>query len=608
MSLYRKGTGSHKPMKTPYGGTIGGKAAVTGPHLLVSGPSGVGKALALSTPIPTPTGFVCMGDIAVGDLVYGRDGAPCAVTDVWDVIEYPELYRVEFSDGHWLLADAEHQWVVCDPGRDGAESVVTTSHLLAGLDAGWTIPRPVLPGSTTAATGVIDIKNIEAVPPAHADYESARCIAVDAADEVFLAGEGFIPTHNSRRVLGPGILMWDGPTVAISSKPDLIDLTLEKRLEGGGRGCTYVLDLSGEVPDDILPDGVEKVVIDPTALVANDDEALDLSSMLMKAGSAGASPSAKGNEGSAFWETISTAPLAAILRAAGADGIAWARTAVGRVESRDPDDTDQPCWTNAIRRLEVMGAVMLAEDLDSASQLDDKMRDSVCVTMKTALAPWWRSTVVGRGERAFVPAMLENSRSTLFIVAPATGVAAGAAVACVDAISAHWRAGQTRPKPLAHLLIVCDEFCNTLPWAKAPTVITEARAMGISLLIAVQATSQFARRYGRDGMDELRDIFPAILVLTGAPEREILEKAAWAHGRSERHKISTDHNGHQSQSSELADTLHGSDLLPKDIKHGRLLRGSRPVPAGLPPSAVQPAGLEVDLFDISKMPVDYVFD
>ncbi|ANQ74422.1 TraM recognition domain-containing protein [Rhodococcus sp. 008] len=602
MSLYRKSSGKYKPKPTPFGGFIDGDPAVSGPHLLVSGPSGVGKALALSTPIPTPAGFVRMGDIAVGDLVYGRDGAPCTVTDVWDVIEHPDLHRVEFSDGHRLLADADHQWVVRDPDRNGAERVVTTSHMVADLDADWAIRCPVLPGSTTPAAGVICIENIEAVPPGHPDYEPARCIAVDAADEVFLAGEGFIPTHNSRRVLGPGILMWQGPVVAISSKPDLIDLTLEQRLEWGGHGCTYVLDLSGEVPDDVLPDGVEKVVIDPVALINSDDEALDLTSVLMKAGSAGSSSSASGQSGDPFWETLATAPLAGILRAAGDDGIAWAQAAVSRVkpDDADPDDKDQPCWANAADRLEEMGALMLAEELVSAGRLEDKMRDSVGITMKSALAPWWRSTVAGgRGERSFTPAMLEDPRSTLFVVAPATGVAAGAAVACVDAISAHWRAGQTRPEPLAHLLIACDEFCNTLPWSKAPTVITEARAMGIALLVAVQATSQFARRYGRDGMDELRDVFPAILVLTGAPEKEILEKAAWAHGRSERHKISTDHNGNPSQSSELVETFHGSDLLPKDIDHGRLLRGARPADAANP--AVREAGLEVTLVDISEL-------
>lgn len=404
----------------------------------------------------------------------------------------------------------------------------------------------------------------------------------------------------SRRVLAPGVLLWRGPVVAISSKPDLIDLTLQQRLSWGGQGRTYVLDLSGEVPEEVLPDGVEKVVIDPVALIDTDDAALDLTSVLMKAGSAGASSSANGSGGDPFWETIATAPLAALLRAAGEDGIAWALAAVGRVLPSDPEDREQPCWTNAIGRLEASGSVMLAGELDSAASLEDKMKDSVRITMKSALAPWWRSSVSGSGgERSFHPSMLEHPRSTLFVVAPATGVAAGAAVACVDAITAHWRAGQTRPTPLAHLLVACDEFCNTLPWAKAPVVVTEARAMGISLLVAVQATSQFARRYGRDGMDELRDVFPSILVLTGAPEKEILEKAAWAHGRSERHKVSTDHNGRASQSSELVETFHGSDLLPTSIDQGRLLRGSRPADADNP--SVREAGLKVDLFDISEL-------
>ena len=242
----------------------------------------------------------------------------------------------------------------------------------------------------------------------------------------------------------------------------------------------------------------------------------------------------------------------------------------------------------------------MAAELLSAIETDGKMRDSVMVTMKSAVAPWWRSTVVGRGnEVVFTPSMLEAPGSTLFVVAPATGVAAGAAVACVDAISSHWRRGQTRPEPLAHLLIVVDELCNTLPWAKLPTVITEARAMGIAVLAAVQATSQFARRYGSDGMTELRDVFPSILVLTGAPEKEILERAAWAHGRVERAKSTIDHLGHTSTTGEVTDVFHGSDLLPQDIDHGRLLRGATPADAASP--AVREAGLLVNLYDISQL-------
>lgn len=405
----------------------------------------------------------------------------------------------------------------------------------------------------------------------------------------------------SRRVLGPALLMWEGPGVAISSKPDLIELAIEKRLELGGRGKTYVLDLSGKVPASAMPDGVEMVVADPVALITDDDTAIDLTEIMVQNAGSGAGGSDK--KGDPFWDTISTPVLAGLLRAAGSDGIRWARTAVSRVEPPEPEDRDTPCWLNAVGRLEALGAEMLATEVAGAAAYSDKMRDSVMATMKSAVAPWWRGNVVGpAGGRPFVPAMLEDPRSTLFMVAPADGIAAAAAVGVVDAISAHWRDGQTLPVPLAHLLVVCDELCNTLPWKKLPVVITESRSMGISVLAAVQDTKQFARRYNREIMEELRAVFPSILILSGSEEKELLDQAAWAAGRSERHKVSTDHAGKQSQSSEQSQVYEGSDLLPKRIGEGRLLRGTRP---GTSPDApIEPAGLLVDLYDISQIDID----
>lgn len=402
----------------------------------------------------------------------------------------------------------------------------------------------------------------------------------------------------SRRVLGPGILMWNGPVVAVSSKPDLIDLCLEKRLEFGGHGRTYVIDLSGEVPEGSLPVGVEKVVIDPVALVMSDDDAMDLASILMQSGAAGAGGGSNSGGGDAFWENISIAPMSALLRAAGKDGISWAREAVGRIDPDNEEDEAQPCWANAIGRLEENSA-MLASELSSAAQLDGKMRDSIMVTMKSAVAPWLRSTVAGDGTlRAFIPDMLSHPRATLFMVAPATGVAAGAAVSCVDFISKRWRANQTELVRLPRLLMVVDELCNTMPWAKLPTVVTEARAMGLNLLVAVQATSQFAKRYGSDGMQELRDVFPAVLCLVGSAEKEMLEKAAWCHGQTERQKTSTDHRGNQSQSAEKGDTIAATDLLPKSMSEGRLLRGRA---AGDTSEGLREAGLLVQLLDFSQI-------
>ncbi|WP_414122781.1 type IV secretory system conjugative DNA transfer family protein [Corynebacterium nuruki] len=411
-------------------------------------------------------------------------------------------------------------------------------------------------------------------------------------------------TGKSRRVLAPGILMWNGPVVAVSSKPDLIGLCLKKRLEQGGYDKTFVLDLSGEVPDDALPAGVHRVVVDPVALVKTDDDALDLASILSQSGAAGAGGGNGGGGGDAFWENISLAPLAAILRAAGPDGIAWARAAISQVELPEGTDKDAevlpPSWPAAVRRL-TGSSPMLAEELYAAGALDGKMRDSVAVTMKNAVAPWLRSTVVGTGgEMAFTPDMLAHPRATLFMVAPATGVAAGAAVSAVDFISKRWRANQTEARKLPRVLLVVDELCNTMPWSKLPTVVTESRAMGINLLVAVQASSQFAKRYGEQGMTELRDVFPATLLLVGAAETEMLENAAWWSGQAEKVKVATDHQGKQSISHEMTDVMSAQDLLPHSVDEARLLRGKRPGEA-----THREAGLLVDLLDISRMIPDF---
>lgn len=72
---------------------------------------GVGKALALDTPIPTPAGWTTMGDIKVGDKVLGLDGKPTTVTFATDVMHYHTCYNVTFNDGETIVADADHRWI-----------------------------------------------------------------------------------------------------------------------------------------------------------------------------------------------------------------------------------------------------------------------------------------------------------------------------------------------------------------------------------------------------------------------------------------------------------------------------------------------------------------
>ncbi|MFF4746809.1 LAGLIDADG family homing endonuclease [Streptomyces sp. NPDC001268] len=79
---------------------------------LFGGEPGAGKALALDTPVPTPSGWTTMGEIEAGDVVYDETGKPCTVTEAWDVRHGRPCYEIEFSDGSVIVADADHQWLV----------------------------------------------------------------------------------------------------------------------------------------------------------------------------------------------------------------------------------------------------------------------------------------------------------------------------------------------------------------------------------------------------------------------------------------------------------------------------------------------------------------
>jgi AAA-like domain/LAGLIDADG-like domain len=88
----------------------------------IIGKPGAGKALALDTPLPTPTGWTTMGAVGVGDALVGSDGRPTIVVAATDVMLGRPCFEVEFSDGGKIVADADHQWVTRDTnGRQRAD-------------------------------------------------------------------------------------------------------------------------------------------------------------------------------------------------------------------------------------------------------------------------------------------------------------------------------------------------------------------------------------------------------------------------------------------------------------------------------------------------------
>lgn len=82
-----------------------------GDRLILTGSEGLGKALALDTPVLTIDGWSTQGELVPGDYVYGPDGEPTQVLDATDVMHGRPCYRLTFSDGTQIIADENHQWL-----------------------------------------------------------------------------------------------------------------------------------------------------------------------------------------------------------------------------------------------------------------------------------------------------------------------------------------------------------------------------------------------------------------------------------------------------------------------------------------------------------------
>jgi replicative DNA helicase len=130
-----------------------------------------------------------MGDVSVGDELLGADGQPTRVVAATNVMLGRPCYEVEFSDGTVIVADADHQW----PTGYG---IRTTGFLRGGLDtiaaAGSIARYGKRPGATSLMAPVLQV---DAVRPVRS--VPVRCVQVDNAAHLYLAGRGMVPTHNS---------------------------------------------------------------------------------------------------------------------------------------------------------------------------------------------------------------------------------------------------------------------------------------------------------------------------------------------------------------------------------------------------------------------------
>lgn len=114
--------------------------------LSISLPPGTGKSLRTSAKVLTPTGFIRMGDIKVGDKVIAGNGNITTVSGVFPQGVIP-CYRVYFDDGSFTEASGDHLWKVQTRedrlGRtkvkEGGYRVVTTDEMRKHLKVEYSI-------------------------------------------------------------------------------------------------------------------------------------------------------------------------------------------------------------------------------------------------------------------------------------------------------------------------------------------------------------------------------------------------------------------------------------------------------------------------------------
>ena len=95
-------------------------------------PIQIGKALALNTPIPTPSGWKMMGDLEIGDYVFDENGAPVRISYVSEIFNDHPCYEGVFSDGTKIIADGGHRWKVdCDRHYHRPETIILTTEEMA---------------------------------------------------------------------------------------------------------------------------------------------------------------------------------------------------------------------------------------------------------------------------------------------------------------------------------------------------------------------------------------------------------------------------------------------------------------------------------------------
>jgi type IV secretion system protein VirD4 len=326
-------------------------------------------------------------------------------------------------------------------------------------------------------------------------------------------------------VLIPQLLLWGGPVVSASTKPDVLAATLGRRRELAAAHGGRVVLWAPTAPI-TPPAGVEVVGWSPLAGC----EASETCERRVRA-LVGSSSTGVGARNANHWRENAIRLLRGYFHAAALDGqgvrqvLRW----LGRNELREP--------AVVLREAGGMVAEVWADELEGMERVPPEELGSIFSAARTAMGSLQNGRVLASCEDApqlDVDRFLET-RSTLYVISPTADqellapLAAALVEHLVQRAYERWEAG-TLP---ARLLLNLDELVNITPIPTLLKILTQGASQGVNLTWAVQSLSQFRDRYGTQVADAAFSSSRARLVFGGLMDARDLQAISQLAGEHE---------------------------------------------------------------------------
>jgi type IV secretion system protein VirD4 len=325
----------------------------------------------------------------------------------------------------------------------------------------------------------------------------------------------------TRSVIIPTLLEYPGSVVSTSTKPDVLQATMNAR---STRGQVWQFDPTGHAQR--VP-GVRTLRWSPLACSRDWDGALLMARAMVDGSTAGA-----GTTDGTHWAKRAQALLAGILHAAAITDQPM-RTVIGWVTSHDIDSP-----LNGLR--DHAGVPLALDVLTGVANTETRERSSIFSTTADALDAYTsHAALEAAQDHNFDTSVFVASGDTVYIHAAAESQRMAAPLVCgllAEIRRATYQA-HAQGRLAGRVLFALDEVANVAPIAELPQIASEGGGQGLLLLAVLQDLSQARARWGTVA-DGFLTLFGTKLILPGVADRRTLETVSTALGEYDRKVVS----------------------------------------------------------------------